>query len=74
MQKSIFYHNPLSPRFSILSPNLSAYITFGKSSKVFFTIRLGGLMGHKYQFFVELYCKIFPKRTLVITISDQVLH
>ena len=34
----------------------------------------GGLMGHKYQFFLSNYIVFFPKRTLVITISDQVLH
>ena len=35
-----FNHNPPSPRFSILRPNLSAYITFEKNSNVFFAIRL----------------------------------
>ena len=34
----------------------------------------GGLMGHKYQFFCQTILYFFPKRTLVITISDQVLH
>ena len=40
MKKSWFKHNPSSPLFSILRPNLSAYITFEKNSNVFFAIRL----------------------------------
>ena len=35
-----FKHNPPSPRFSILRPNLSTHITFEKSSSVFFASRL----------------------------------
>ena len=87
IHKSNVFSSAAKILLSNLSPNLSAYHTVRiqrhhhhkehaevKKQSILRYLLGGGLMGHKYQFFCRTILYFFPKRTLVITISDQVLH